>query len=161
MKNYSQLKYYEKISKELMGASSIPICKASTRHFSFRNFKRTAAYDSLFRCSSTARLKSLMHRTAKESLSLHCRDTFAFCQRWLNFWFIVPVPPVASFQSFVPHSIPSATSGTPHKSNSFSSLCSPCYSSRPQPFRSVLTLAFSCAQWNSLVMLIDLLIKVF
>ena len=146
MKNYSQLKYYEKISKELMGASFIPICKASTRQFSFYNFNHTAAYDSLSRCSSTARLKSRRHRMAKESLSLHCRDTFAFCQRWLNFWFIVPVPPVASFQSFIPHSKPSATSGTPHKSNSFTPLFSPCFASRPQPFRSVLTLAFSNAQ---------------
>ncbi len=56
-----------------------------------------------------------------------------------------PVPLVTSFKSLVPHSFYSITSGTPRKSNTFTSLDSPCFSSRPQPFYSVATLAFFCA----------------
>src|SRR5680860_480019 len=46
------------------------------------------------------------------------------------------VPPVTSFQSFLrphsDHSFHSVTSGTAHKSNSFSSLHSPCLPGRPR-----------------------------
>ncbi len=52
------------------------------RHFSRHSFIGTAAHDSQFSgVDSAVQSKSLVHPTAKESLSLHCRDTFALCQR--------------------------------------------------------------------------------
>ncbi len=52
------------------------------RHFSCHSFIGTAAHDSQFPgANSTAQSKSLVHPTANESLPLHCRDTFALCQR--------------------------------------------------------------------------------
>lgn len=56
------------------------------RHFSFHSLISTAAHDSQFSgADSAVQSKSLVHPTAKESLSLHCRDTFAYCQRHLYF----------------------------------------------------------------------------
>ena len=45
--------------------------------------------------------------------------------RAVMFFAVSPVPTVASFQSFVPHSFNSATFSTAHKSSSFSSLHEP------------------------------------
>ena len=51
------------------------------RHFSLAASSAPLLMIRIFRCSSTARSKSLRHHTAKESLSLHCRDTFALFLR--------------------------------------------------------------------------------
>lgn len=72
------------------------------RHFSLAASSAPLLMIRIFRCSSTARSKSLRHHTAKEFLSLHCRDTFALCFRTKKLPFNVPVLPASSFWSFVP-----------------------------------------------------------
>ena len=73
------------------------------RHFSCHSFIGTAAHDSQFSgTDSTVQSKSLVHPTANESFSLHCRDTFAFCLHQKKFLLMfLYLQPLHSSHSFL------------------------------------------------------------